>query len=764
MKTPRKHLIANAAATAAAAAATALSLAAAPAFGTPGAGSAYRTDAQHSRVEDATSRGIQQVNTITCYMAAMRPDALVNQGDYLALVDEKKCDEGGRSSAGNAGGSSGGTNAPSYTTATVNSSRASNADPMRARIWLDQSDADFTATIFVNLSATAAPSASNPFGVFRIDYCGRAEGLPGCVMNGFLETGAGGAAYYEVENGGSHSKALRLTLAGNDAGAGAMNLQEGGPATHFSFAYNADYFLRGNGVGPDQCFSRDAADAATGMSVWRYGLYDADTGAREERRSGFPVEFSSGNTTHRGYMGYHGLWLPPDAQAGNGATVTRVEYNDGAAPTRTDYTLVKAEGRLTRYTKQTRTLASVDKMRLQAFIDDATNFFPGATSFRQYEMYWDQANGDFKVTAMVDCGEGGCQTQTLPSEQSVAPAFFAPRGGLRGFSQSLGGELFVPLAGGGNVDANAVLVAYRTQELVYPADMPATLHCLRDCPTAASIAAFFAPGSQATSPFAGSSWNNWQPVPANAVVSYGTQSATALLRDAADQPVVFTDREALQSRPAYMQGVRTGRLFTDAEAARCPQNNAQFCEFRVEQMDVYYQWETGPNSWNQFAALRDAQSNVVRFEAPLPVNYTVPNGAAYGDYAGKTLVLQYGGFGELWGIPGQCVSPQTNEPAACDQPGARYVPAFVIPFDQTLGRVQAPGNRTLLVKWLEREIRFARKPLNICTSAGITLPTGLSLPTANDLADPSSAGSPVYIGPKPTVSGAPRVVHGEVMY
>ena len=757
----RPHLIALAAA------------AAAPALAAPPAGSPYRTDAQQSRVEDATSRGIKQVNTITCYMAAMRPDALVNQGDYLALIDEKKCDDSARSSTGNAGGgsgASGGANAPSYTNAVVNSTRTSNADPMRARIWVDESEPGVSATIFVNLSASEAPSAGNPFGVFRLDYCGRAEGLLGCMNHGYLEALAGGVSYFEIESGGGgggggggpQTKALRLTLSGNDGGAGSMSFQESGNASSFSFAYNADYFLRGTGVGANQCFSRDAADPATGMSVWRYGLYDEATGAREERRSGFPIEFASGDRTYNGHMGYYGLWLPPEARAASGATVTRVQYNDEGPPTRTDYTLVKAEGRMTKYSKQTRTLASMDKIRLQTFVDNVSGFFAGAAPFKQYEMYWDHSAGDFKVTAMIDCNNGPCQPTTLPTEQSVSPSFFAPRGGLRGWSQSLGGELFVPLQSGVSVDASAVLVAYRTQELVYPADMPATLFCLRDCPTAASIAAFFASGSSVVSPYAGSSYNNWMATAAAAVVSYGTQSNTALLLDGAGQAVVMADAEALEARN-YRQGVRTGRLFTDLEAARCPQDTPRFCEFRVEEMATYYQWETGANNWNQFAALRDGAGAVVPFDAPLPVNFTVPSGAAYGDYAGKTLVLQYGGFGELWGIPGRCVSAMNNDEVACDSANARYVPSFVIPFDEVQGRVLA-GNRTLLVKWLEREIRFARKPLPTCTNAGITLPSSMSLPTAADLANPSDPASPIYIGTKPSVSGAPRVVHGEVKY
>src|SRR6185503_11406006 len=107
---------------------------------------------------------------------------------------------------------SGATGASSFATATVNSTRASNSDPMRARIWIDDPESD-GAIINVNLSATAAPTASNPYGQFRLDYCGNMEGTQGCAFNGFLEGAAGGVSYYEREQGGGGggTKALRMT-------------------------------------------------------------------------------------------------------------------------------------------------------------------------------------------------------------------------------------------------------------------------------------------------------------------------------------------------------------------------------------------------------------------------------------------------------------------------------------------------------------------------------------------------------------------------
>jgi hypothetical protein len=188
------------------------------------------------------------------------------------------------------------------------------------------------------------------------------------------------------------------------------------------------------------------------------------------------------------------------------------------------------------------------------------------------------------------------------------------------------------------------------------------------------------------------------------------------------------------------------------------------CEYKVNELDVYYQWETGPNSSNQFAAVKDSSNAFVTFDAPLQVTYDVPNNPAmYKEYAGKGIVLQYGGFGELWGLPGICVSPQTNQEVACDGGDVRYVPSFVIPKDATTGKVTADGT-TYLVKWLEREIRFARKNLAVCNGAGLTIPTGMTLPTADDLKNPSDPASSIYIGVRPTVTAAPRVIHGEVKY
>jgi len=725
----------------------------------PAAGSAYFTDAQSSHVEDATSRGIGTVNMIACIMSAMKPDQLVNQGNYIALVDESKCDTDGRSSTGN---SAGGAQGASYMTAVVNSTRATNNDPMLVKTWIEQEEEGEAMTIFVRTSATAAPTLSNPYGVFRLDFCGKPDAGGGCMMNGYLDAQAGSLSFYEQEGNGS-TKALTLTSVGTSTGSGKLSMTEnhgGTPQTQeFAFAYDQNLFLRG-----DQCFSRDASDPATQFSVWRYGLYDAVTGARVTRNSGFPIEYSSGGVTYRGYMGYWGLSVQPNAPAiANGATVNRVEYNGNSTPTSTAYTLIKSDGKLTKYTRRSTTLDQLDKIKINVFVgQNAASFFAGATPNSQYELYWDNAAGDFKVAGQVNCGGNGCQTQTLSPEPSASVNYFGAQGGLQGWSQSMGGEVYVRLGGlSAPVTSSAVVVNYRVQDLVYPADMPATLYCVNNCPTAATLAGYFANGSSAPSPFTAATYNNFAPAPPGNVVTYTAGTSGAVLQDNTAADVTFTDRAALEQRPQYQNGIRTGRLFTTLSSAECSQGSGTYCDYKVNEADVYYQWETGANNWNQFAAVKDGSDNVVAFDAPLQVNYTVPAGAQYGQYAGKSIVLQYGGFGDLWGIPGQCVSRLTNQPIGCETDDARYVPEFVIPMSDTTGVVTSGGS-SYLVKWLDREIRFALKSQATCAS--LSAPTNVTLPTAGGLQDTSNPASSAYIGVKPTVTSAPRVIHGDVKY
>jgi len=638
---------------------------------------------------------------------------------------------------------------------------------MIANIWLDEENEGEKATIFVRLSATEAPSASNPYGQFRIDYCGLAEGATECMMNGYLEADDAGLRYFEVEapdedHENSRTKAVQLNAVGATSGSGRM---VDGDEAAFDFAYDSTLFRRKSG-GDDRCFSRDASDPQTGMSVWRYGLYDSDTGERVTRNSGFPIEYTNAGIKHHGYLGYHGLSLPESALAtlSSGSTVQKVDYASEGEPVKTDYTVVKSEGKLMKLTRQVRSLRDIDKVKFNTFVGyDGATLFPGATADTYYELYWNEATGAFLATGYTTCDESGCRQETLPAKPEVDVAYWRPQNGVLGHSSFLGGEIFITLNGAESVaDSSAVEVVYRVEDVVYPSQMPEELYCLRDCPTSESLSSYFMAGSIVDSPFVAGTYNNFAPVSNGDEVTYQTDAAAAVLLDVFNQPVTFTDAEAMQDGP-HGHGVRSGLLFTNLSDAECSKGSGTYCETKVSKLEIYYQWQTGAGGYNQFAAVKDSNDVFVEFDAPLQVNYSVPNEAKYGEYAGQQLVLQYGGFGDLWDIPGHCVSPTTNAVVSCDGENVRHVAAFTIPFDPTQGQVVS-GEDTYLVKWLEREIRFAPKALSECENAGLQLPVGVSLPTSAGLQNPADPSSAAYIGAKPSIAGAPRVVHGEVKY
>jgi len=744
----------------------------------PPSTSAYFTDAQQSYVQDRTSESIGNVNMIACIMHSLRPDALVNQDPYAALVDKNVCDSAKSGGASSATGASAAA-APAYINAVVDSTRASNSDPMLVKAWLSIDQDGTPVTVFAHISATEAPSSANPYGAFRLDYCGRTDGVSGCVMNGFMEGGSGTLSYFEIDNSGNGggTTALQLTSVGTTTGSGSVSVDDPhNGSSAFDFSYDQTYFLRDDPQGGSQCFSRDASDPETGFSVWQYGLYDSATGARVDRNSGFPVQYTQGGTTYQGFLGYYGLSLPSQAIT-TGTTVQKVDYNSGSSPVTTDYTAVVNGGRLTRYTKKQRTLKDIDQIHLNAFVNAVgSSGLPDANA--QYEMYWDDASGKFIVTAEMQCGPGGCQTSNLPTNIPLDASFFAGMGGVQGWSQSLGGDVFVNLQNvSGAVDSTTsatVPVIYHVQDMVYPDDgnKPATLYCVSNCPTATTLQAYFTQqGNSVQSPYT-TATASFQPVVDADVVTYSLDSNAQLTGgDGGTNAAVFTDASAYQQFPQYQNGVMSGKLFTDKTFALC--NSNQYCDWAVNSTaDVYYQWQTGPNTWNQFAAVKDSTGAFVHFDAPLNVNFQVPDEAAYGSYRNTSLILQYSGFGNLNGIPGSCVSATTNLPVDCaNDPSVRYVPQFVIPYDPSASPQQgvvtttdSGVTTTYLVKWLNREIRFARKNASVCSGDGLTAPTNVVLPTQSQLKNPSDSSSDVYLGTQPTVTGAPRVIQGDVKY
>ncbi len=157
----------------------------------------YVDDQQRFFVEgQPLTDAIESANAIICYMAAMRPDALVNAGPYVAKFYEDRCETtGGNQSSEEASATA--TSAESSTTASsadgatsYETEQASQAilqvvretadDPVSAKVWVDdeaQDAFDFDKTIYVEVEQTAGVSDDAPNGDFQMWFSGHSNGV-----------------------------------------------------------------------------------------------------------------------------------------------------------------------------------------------------------------------------------------------------------------------------------------------------------------------------------------------------------------------------------------------------------------------------------------------------------------------------------------------------------------------------------------------------------------------------------------------------------
>ncbi len=746
------------------------------ALAVPTSTSPYALDPQNVYVQDATSDGIANLNMVLCIMDAMRPADMVNKGDYIALIDKNKCDTKSQSSASNStSGASGATSTPDYMTAVVNVTRASNTDPMLAKIWISMTEQGQAVDIYVHLNATQSPTDAPPYGQVRVDYIGKSAGTT--QFNGFIDANGANVSYLET-GGNSSNNALSLTATSTTAGSGTMtaldqSTQPPTPVT-FNFAYDssetsypAGVFRRDDGT-HDICFDRSKANAQ--KSVWGYGIYNANDGTRvDQANPGFPITVAYNSNSYYGFAGYWGINFQgldlnslPDGPV-VGATVT--DQRPGNTST---YHLAKNGGKLTKWTQNQETLTAMDGVPF-SFNGDLTNQTSNSavTGFNNWQIQWNNANSNFTVIGTQTCGNNGCVLTAISPVATVTGTVFnnAP---ISGWSDSFGGNINIPPTGSAHTAGDAVY--YYTQSDVVPGDSsaPPALYCLNQCPTATSVSNFVASGGapapcnafdmSTCSPFGNGTafqWNSASSTANTVTYSFGTGG----LQDASTA-IEFTDPLLFMSSSQFQSGVMTGKLFTTALSnANCPAGSPSTMVCEPSNPATYYTWQTGPNQWNQETWLtKTSDGSVVHFDPPENIPYTVPSGAAYGTWAGKSILLQFNGFGNLNGIPGDCVNPTDNSTVDCSTPGSRYVSAFSLPDGATM--TLPSTNTPLLVKSLNAELRLNKVA---CGTTSLAPPsTPIPLPSASGVHDPSNTSDVDYIGVKPTVTSAPQVIDGVV--
>jgi len=735
------------------------------------ANSEYFTDPTFVYVEERSIEAFNIVNEILCMLAQAKYDEMLNKGDYKAQIDLNQCSSSNddtSSASQESQNKTSGSTAPNYEMWIVNSSRADNNSPQIVKAWIHEKAEEFEPEkmIFVKLTITEAVSDTNPYGLFTLNFKthpivnGQVD-TSTQIFKGFLKTEKDSATgkillKFIVDGGfstpnGDVSFTQKVTLdrqADGSAGSGTIYSSETFPGpngsqtteSQFNIAFNSNFFLREDVINNNQvCLSRTNFDE----TVWRYGLYDAN-GNRVERNSGFPIKTTQNGKDYYGWIGYWGLWFPDDVTLQNGDTVYKLSYGpngDSATP----YTVFISGGKLVKHTKNTLTLGDIKNVPLEWWENNTP-----------YRVIWDGTQ--FKKVAKVTDMDNWTWPDITPAQTFDLSALMWTD--LNFWSPALGGSVRVRLEDPANnvfcnydqqngtfdcsqnaSDSREVVIY--SEDVVYPTDtIPTQLACLDQCPDPAALTG--------QNPYHDTSTYQFQNVPPSQAqyISYTFDSSNMVLQENGQDVILSTENQN------YEWGIMSGPLFeptqTNLAALACDDWNQNgiaddgTCGWKAwSELDVFYTWETGPNEWNRFTALKDSNNNFLTFDPPLQVEYT----HNWGNGTTSKFYLEYSGFGELHGIPGKCVDWDTGEEESCDDT-SRWVPDFNIPD----GSEVVNGSTSYLVKALEKEQRMKSVATSSCSALTTT---SYTLPVIADWVDPN-------IGDPPVVSAAPAVIGGVI--
>lgn len=744
------------------------------------ASSDYNTDETVVFVEERSADAFEIINEILCMMGQSGYRQMLNKGDYKALIDLDQCAQN-RDSASSAGQSSqnqsSGSNATEYETWTVNSSRADNNSPHIVKVWIHEKAEDMgggfaepAKAIDVKTTITESASATNPYGIFVMNFKAHPEGSSTEMFSGYLraERDSSGTVLLKFymdggmdfdsdgQNDVSFTEKVTLDRASDgSSGAGSIAISETNPfdgntSKTFNIAYNDSYFLRSDGT-TDVCMSRANPD----VTAWRYGLYydenHSTPGGRVTLNSGFPIRYNDGSQDYHGWVGFHGLWFPESVSLSSGDTVYKQDYSSSGT-SETAYTVFISGGKLRRHTKKSLTLGDIASIPLMW--NSCTDQGGGNWTCKQYRVEWDSTAQKLYKNAELD--ETNWVWKNISPAQEVT--FSTDAWDFDFWSESLGGagriNLKDPTDPTGQAQitlANTTPIVFHIEDTVFPGDsnIPTSLACFENCPDPSTI--------NTASPYInGTSWqdqNNLQyqdVAPASATRINYTFDSTNMVLVYNSSSVVMTDNSNNQ------WGVWSGALFEPTSenlsqlACDWDQSGDSTCAWQAwDNLSVFYTWETGTQSWNKLTALQK-DGSFVSFDPPISVEYT----HTWDDSSTSKLYLEYGGFGDLWGIPGKCVDMDTGQDTDCyDASGTkfiRWVPEFSITDGSSV--TDATSGLTYYVKALEKEERMSAVSTSQCTGAGLSLQS-YTLPDASLYADPN-------IGTEPTVDGAPAVIGG----
>jgi len=601
------------------------------------------------RVNEVSTEGLLQAQGILCFLAQTRYPEMANNGPYVALVNESKCFKNGDANSGN------------RITRTKVQSIREEGKAILVKLWFPAEEDQ--PGMHVRLQVAEGSSKTNPIGIFRLQF-----------GDGYLESRRTPDGKIEVvffedfarEGEGSWKMQMGVRLdqeadgkivGGRMAVESAESWGDQTKTASFKVAFNDDFINRSgnvNGEAADACLDRNKFSSRAFM----YNVYKAD-GSLWNLNSGFPIEFEEDGAVKYGYASYWGVHGRGGPISDSVTSVSRVDYSSGSKIT-TPFNIKSAPGKLIKHERKKITLAALKGTELHQWTEAGSAI-----------VKWDGSK--FTKVAIVKWDENG-ETRTPATGDAEKDTW---SNGYRFNVPSLGGDIFIPT----DKANNSFEVSYHARTTVSGTDqVPAgTLLCFDRCIEMAPTAeAFKQQGFDGTQgPFKKVTIGDKESTRAEnleeRVAEYTWDASTHNLKSGTEEFKLPTFASTGDSKGDGQQGYHqmTGALVPVDTWNKLSYDNKLKSPYELEGLvDVFYRFETGNQSWNKFTALIDAKGKAFVFDQPVNLTYVHSkdndlNAPAESEFYGQTFSLQYGGKGNLWGIP-----------AELDQKSGHHVPKF----------------------------------------------------------------------------------------
>jgi hypothetical protein len=563
-------------------------------------GTDYDTQQKDVWVEDTEALGM--VNDILGVVQDTGYEDFINEEPYKALV--KKVGDSEQSASGSSTTS---TTTEELMEVTVEVTRESNTAPMIVKVWVVEEDGPGGAAMLIRgyFSVTEEVSDDYPYGQMEAHFVGVALDEDGNETGNEIMTMAikvdadeeGNVVVQCVDEGGEdngseafewNNRFRLVSNAGLSEGQAYVDSSESwthgvdsGSDNYVGYiAYNEDYFKeQEEGSTEETVYDKNSLH----HKVYRYKLFDADSGDKVTRDGGFPITLETGEY---GYIGYWGLWANDGVVVENGDTVTDMDGNQ--------YTVFTVGGKLRKHTQTQVTLAELTDVEMSMWDNNEGEDYIIAWNGTQFEKIGCRDN----ETGQVEYGEYGAVTFENEWDGAWCESFKAYMGL---------GRLY---ADGMPAVTDDTVFSFHTEETIDP--------------STAEDWTFYYWG-----PVAGSSHEEYWMSNPTAATELTFDAANLVLKDSNGDELVYTEGQ-------------DGSWMSPLTTTEYTQEN----QWQAHDADTYYSWSTGPNQWDQYTALKDASNEFVSFDAPLHFNYVHSTDNDLNDNSandGMTFNLDYDG-------------------------------------------------------------------------------------------------------------------------